>query len=389
MIRISTNIPACISGAADWVLKRSASEHAPARRDDGHPHHDQERDREAAGCRASGRRARTRRTSRNVAGTSDAEARPRARARRGATGRGAGEASRRSNQPCSMSRARLTPVAAPVNPAALHQADRDEEALVAVGREAAEQRQVAEHRRQPEEEDRRREHARDRRPGHAQELVERRGASARATVSSCGARALIRPSSAGAAAPARSARGRARRSTRSRRSPSRKCFAVKVEITGSRTPSTMKLSGFHSATDRGRLEQQLLGEERGGEEEDHEDEREQPLDDRRLAALAARSPRRCRRTRRPSSVTKTIISSAPGTPSSIRAPKISPIARNQTADSAPSAAVPASRPSTIAKREIGAAKQAVGESHLDVDRERDPAAVARPAASTGSSLRRA
>ena len=32
-------------------------------------------------------------------------------------GRGAGEASRRSNQPCSMSRARLTPVAAPVNPA--------------------------------------------------------------------------------------------------------------------------------------------------------------------------------------------------------------------------------------------------------------------------------
>ena len=31
--------------------------------------------------------------------------------------RGAGEASRRSNQPCSMSRARLTPVAAPVNPA--------------------------------------------------------------------------------------------------------------------------------------------------------------------------------------------------------------------------------------------------------------------------------
>ncbi len=32
-------------------------------------------------------------------------------------GRGAGEASRRSNQPSSMSRARLTPVAAPVKPA--------------------------------------------------------------------------------------------------------------------------------------------------------------------------------------------------------------------------------------------------------------------------------
>ena len=33
------------------------------------------------------------------------------------TERGAGETSSRSNQPCSMSRARLTPVAAPVNPA--------------------------------------------------------------------------------------------------------------------------------------------------------------------------------------------------------------------------------------------------------------------------------
>ena len=31
--------------------------------------------------------------------------------------RGAGETSSRSNQPCSMSRARLTPVAAPVKPA--------------------------------------------------------------------------------------------------------------------------------------------------------------------------------------------------------------------------------------------------------------------------------
>ena len=49
--------------------------------------------------------------------------------------------------------------------------------------------------------------------------------------------------------------------------------------------------------------------------------------------------------------------SAPRTPSSIGAPKISPIAMNQTAMSAPSTAVPASRPSTIAKREIGAASR--------------------------------
>ena len=39
------------------------------------------------------------------------------------------------------------------------------------------------------------------------------------------------------------------------------------------------------------------------------------------------------------------------------APKISAIARNQSAEKSPSAAVPASRPSTIAKRGIGAAKR--------------------------------
>ena len=46
--------------------------------------------------------------------------------------------------------------------------------------------------------------------------------------------------------------------------------------------------------------------------------------------------------------TKTIITSAPGTPSSIRIPKISPMAMNQIAEKAPRTAVPASRPSTIA-----------------------------------------
>ena len=54
--------------------------------------------------------------SRTVAGISDRRLAERTRPASSA-GRGAGEASRRSNQPCSMSRARLTPVAAPVNPA--------------------------------------------------------------------------------------------------------------------------------------------------------------------------------------------------------------------------------------------------------------------------------
>ncbi len=57
------------------------------------------------------------------------------------------------------------------------------------------------------------------------------------------------------------------------------------------------------------------------------------------------------------SVTNTIISTAPTTPSSIWAPKISPRAMNQTAEKTPRAAVPTSRPRTIANREIGAASR--------------------------------
>ena len=55
---------------------------------------------------------------------------------------------------------------------------------------------------------------------------------------------------------------------------------VSVEITGSRTPSTMNETGLYSAMVDGRLLHQLIREERRGEEEDHEDEREQALDDR-------------------------------------------------------------------------------------------------------------
>ena len=52
-----------------------------------------------------------------------------------------------------------------------------------------------------------------------------------------------------------------------------------------------------------------------------------------------------------------IISRAPGIPSSMRTPKISPTAMNQIAEKAPRAAVPASRPSTIAYRGMGAASR--------------------------------
>ena len=112
---------------------------------------------------------------------------------------------------------------------------------------------------------------------------------------------------------------------------------------------------MYSAIDRGRLEHQVGREEGAGEEEDHEDQREQALDDRGLAgaerdrgAEPAEGDRRERRRARSSAAPR-------ARPRSIEAPKIRPIAMNQSAVAAPSAAVPASRPRTIAKREIGAA----------------------------------
>ena len=121
------------------------------------------------------------------------------------TQRGAGEASSRSNQPCSMSRARLTPVAAPVKPAPCRKLTGIDEARVARRCEAGQLRQAPEHRRQAEEEDRRREHAGDRRAGHAQQLVDGARASARRSSPDFGAQAGIsRPSSASC----RSARAR-------------------------------------------------------------------------------------------------------------------------------------------------------------------------------------
>ena len=54
--------------------------------------------------------------------------------------------------------------------------------------------------------------------------------------------------------------------------------ADQPEMIGSRMPLTMKLSGLYWATQDGRLEHQVGREEGVREEEDHEDEREDPLD---------------------------------------------------------------------------------------------------------------
>ena len=54
---------------------------------------------------------------------------------------------------------------------------------------------------------------------------------------------------------------------------------------GSRIPSTMKLSGLYSATVAAGSSIRFAGKNARGEEEHDEDEREQPLDDARLAAV--------------------------------------------------------------------------------------------------------
>jgi hypothetical protein len=115
VVRISTSIPACISGDADWLLNFSAIVVPHAAATIAIPI---VISRAIASPPGPGQWTPSEKpiTSRTAAGTS---ARKLAESTSPAsrTGRGAGEASRRSNHPCSMSRARLTPVAAPVNPA--------------------------------------------------------------------------------------------------------------------------------------------------------------------------------------------------------------------------------------------------------------------------------
>ena len=109
------NIPACISGAADCVRKRSARDVPQVAATIAIPITTTSA---TASPSSPGQWAPAMRatTSRNVAGSSARRPAERTSPAR-ITGLGAGEASSRSNQPPSMSRARLTPVAAPVNAA--------------------------------------------------------------------------------------------------------------------------------------------------------------------------------------------------------------------------------------------------------------------------------
>ena len=108
-------MPACISGAADWDRNLSARAHPQSAAMVPIP---MTITTAITSPPTPGQLTPSAKptTSRTAAGISDRRlaeiTSPASR-----TGRGAGETSSRSNQPCSMSRARFTPVAAPVKPA--------------------------------------------------------------------------------------------------------------------------------------------------------------------------------------------------------------------------------------------------------------------------------
>ena len=226
----------------------------------------EQRDQQAAEPGPVRRRPRSRRRAGTSPGSASAGS-PRAPARRAATGRGAGEASRRSNQPCSMSRARLTPGRRAGEAGALQQADRDDEALVAVGVEAA-----AAAVRLPNTAVRpRKKIVGASTPGIAAPGTRSSSFAARRTAPgpSRGRRASAIALHHAASVSRSPQRQRARapspsRADRATIAPSafeQVAVAEQPEITGSRIPSTMKLSGLYSAIVGRRLEQQVGREE--------------------------------------------------------------------------------------------------------------------------------
>src|SRR3978361_1513392 len=103
-------------GAADCVLKCTASAVAQQAATAANPSASTT-DRSSAPVPGKDTPSANASTSANAIGTTARTTAPATVEKRSAQ-RGAGETSSRSNQPCSMSRARFTPVAAPENPAA-------------------------------------------------------------------------------------------------------------------------------------------------------------------------------------------------------------------------------------------------------------------------------
>ena len=169
-MRISAIIPACISGAADWLLKCSASIEPQQAATAAIAATISVGDQRGRRCRGSRRRSRSA-TAKHEGGR---DQRPGAgrehRAGEQHPARGGGD-----EQPVEPA---LLDVAGEVDAGrgpgeagALQHADRDDEALVAAGVEAVQLGQRAEDAVEAEEEDRRRQHPGDRRAGHPQQLV--------------------------------------------------------------------------------------------------------------------------------------------------------------------------------------------------------------------------
>ena len=262
----------------------------------------------------------------------------------------------------------------------LQHADRHDEALVGPGGEAVELGQGAEDAVEAEEEDRRRQHARDRGPRHPQQLV-------------LGARHQRRDRRQ-VGAPLRQGRGRLHQPTLSRWRRARALStSPSMTIAGDRQHRLEQFGGIDPGDDRsadafddeaervvfgdrpGRLDHQIVGEEGGGEEEDDEDQREEALDDAGAAgAQRDRGADPADRHRR-------------GGDEGDRDQGAGDAAVDFRAEDQPDREEP-ERGEEAQRRRPGqppehdrvagdrGREEAVGEAHLDVDRERDAAAVA-------------
>ena len=170
----------------------------------------------------------------------------------------------------------------------LQHADRDQEARVALGREAAQVGQAAEDAVDAEEEDRRRQHAGDHRPGNPQQLVPgpRHQGADHGEVGAPG-----RDRDRGLHQPTLSLWRRARALSRRLDQADAEDREHRFERLGGRDAGDDRVADpFDDEAERvvlgdrlRRLDHQLQREVGGGEEEDDEDEREDPLDDARVA----------------------------------------------------------------------------------------------------------
>ena len=147
------------------------------------------------------------------------------------------------------------------------------------------------------------------------------------------------------------------------------------EMIGSRTPSTMKLSGLYSAIVFAGSIISSCGEEGGGEEEDDEDQREEALDDAGAAgAQGDRGADPADRHRRGGD--QDDRQQRPGDAALDLGAEDQPDRQEPERGEEAQRRGPGQPPEDDREAGDRRREEAVGEAHLDVDRERDAAAVA-------------